>query len=428
MLNSIENNKKIGLRGSLLICLALVLIGLALQLSVGAFSMEVIGRTVGILNVPIHIVLLLLVVIFAVIFLLIFANNKLGDFLAGGDAALASIISIGVLALILGITTQYANPHPNDLAGSLGLRNMTSFWPFVLIYIHLIVCLVFATIKRLSKGFSVRNVGFFLNHAGLLLLLYFIGAGASQTLQYSMTTSERVDTPEWRATNVKTEEVDELPIAIRLKDFVMEEYPPKLAVVHRGTGKVQPENTPEYFDIDSIRNKGKLLHWEIKIEEFIPLAVPKDSASYEALPMPGAHPACLVNVRDVKADKDYTSWISSGNSSQGLVYKYLDLGDSLVLAMTEAEPKRFYSDVDVYIANEGILQDKRVEVNKPLVAGNWVVYQSDYDKRLGTSSEISVFDLVYDPWRKHEYFSIILLSIGTIFMFWQGKTKKNNKL
>ncbi|MFV0482862.1 MAG: cytochrome c biogenesis protein ResB [Bacteroidales bacterium] len=424
MTETTNKQHKLGLKSSLLICLAIAIIGVILQMSFGAFNIETLARPAGILPIPIHLVLLSLIIVTAIILVIVLPDNKVGAFLSGGNAALSSIISLAILALILGITTQYAHPHPSDLAGKLGIRNMTSFYPFVLIYAYLLICLVFAIIKRLTKGLSIKNIGFFFNHTGLLFMLYFIGAGASQVSQYSITTRE--GETEWRATHSKTGEVEELPIAINLKDFVMEEYPPKLAVVHRRTGKVQPESLPEYFDIDTVRNKGKLLHWEIEVEKFLPMAVRKDSVEYETLPMPGACPASLVKVHDTKLNKDYTSWISSGNNLQ--LYKFLPLGDSLVLAMTQAEPKRFYSDVDVYLKSGETITNKRIEVNKPMVAGDWMIYQSDYDKALGTSSITSIFDLVYDPWRNYEYISIILLTIGTVFMFWRSKPSKSNKL
>ena len=49
-------------------------------------------------------------------------------------------------------------------------------------------------------------------------------------------------------------DVLELPVAIKLNDFYMEEYPPKLVVIDRNAGEVQPETKPAFFI--SMKNVG----------------------------------------------------------------------------------------------------------------------------------------------------------------------------
>ena len=46
---------------------------------------------------------------------------------------------------------------------------------------------------------------------------------------------------EWRATDSRDRTV-ELPIAVELNDFYMEEYPPSLTVIDRQTGQSMPES------------------------------------------------------------------------------------------------------------------------------------------------------------------------------------------
>lgn len=391
----------------------------AVLLQTLALTAQVIwgGFAIGKLAFPIHGYLFLLIITLAVIFCLILNQSKIGKFLASYQAAIVSICMLAFWAIVLGLTTQISpTSHAHDWAGELGLRQMTSFIPFVVCYVYLMICLTFATINRWKKGFSWRNVGFFCNHAGLLFTLYFIGAGAADVKQYTMIVTE--GQTEWRATNDKTGETIELPIAIKLHDFVMEEYAPKLAIVHRGTGKVQPEERPEYFDIDTLRPKGKLMDWEIEVQQFFVNGIRANDSTYQEIPMPGACPAAFISAQNTRTGETKSSWISSGNNMQ--LYKFLAIGeksDSLVIAMTQPEPKAFYSDVEVFLKSGEHVELQRIEVNNPLSADHWMVYQSDYDKALGTMSITSVFDLVFDPWRIYTIISVLLLAVGSLFWY-----------
>lgn len=374
---------------------------------------------------PLHGYMFLLIICVAIICCLILNRSIVGRFFASYQAAIVSTVNISVWAIVLGLTAQISpSAHAHDWAGSIGLRQMTSFYPFVLAYIYLIVSLCFATIKRLKFGFSMKNLGFFFNHMGLLLTLYFTGAGAADTKQYNMTVRE--GQLEWRAINEATGKATELPIAIKLQDFVMEEYAPKLAIVHRGSGKVQPEELPQYFNIDTLQPQGKLLDWKIEINEFFMNGIRANDSTYQEISMPGACPAAFITAENVNTGEKLRSWISAGNNMQ--LYKFLAIGeksDSLVIAMTQPEPKAFYSDVDIFLKSGESISNQRIEVNHPFAADHWMIYQSDYDKALGTMSITSVFDLVFDPWRKYTIGSIIMLAIGSLFLFWRNKSTIN---
>ena len=51
----------------------------------------------------------------------------------------------------------------------------------------------------------------------------------------------RMGNAEWRATDDKGQLI-ELPLAIELKDFTIDEYPPKLMLIDNETGRTLPEN------------------------------------------------------------------------------------------------------------------------------------------------------------------------------------------
>ena len=84
--------------------------------------------------------------------------------------------------------------------------------------------------------------------------------------------------------------------------------------------------------------------------------------------------------------------------------------------MPEREPKRFVSAVSVYTQSGYTINDT-ILVNRPLSVEGWKIYQLSYDERLGRWSDLSVFELVRDPWLPAVYVGIGLLLIGVIGLF-----------
>lgn len=92
--------------------------------------------------------------------------------------------------------------------------------------------------------------------------------------------------------------------------------------------------------------------------------------------------------------------------------------------MPDREPRRFSSDVVIY-TESGKKQEKTIEVNKPADIENWKIYQLSYDESKGRWSDISVFELVLDPWLPAVYVGIIMMMFGAVCMFVTAQ-KKNN--
>src|SRR5699024_1780613 len=111
----------------------------------------------------------------------------------------------------------------------LGLRQITSSWPFVIIYGFTLFVLGLVIAKRIHR-FKWSDYGFYLNHLGLWLFLFAAGLGSADRLRYVMYVEE--GEVEWRVFD-EQENMLELDIAIELHDFIMEEYPPKLAIINK---------------------------------------------------------------------------------------------------------------------------------------------------------------------------------------------------
>jgi len=91
-------------------------------------------------------------------------------------------------------------------------------------------------------------------------------------------------------------------------------------------------------------------------------------------------------------------------------------------------PKRFASDVTVY-TKKGAVVPAVIEVNKPIVVEGWKLYQYDYDAEKGPDSEISVLELVRDPWLPFVHAGILMMIAGalSLFFFMAPRPKKEDK-
>jgi hypothetical protein len=103
---------------------------------------------------------------------------------------------------------------------------MLSFWPFVLIYVYIAVILGQIILRRIINcRLSIinlkRDIPFLLNHLGLFLAMTTATLGNADMQRLKMITVK--GEPEWRALNSQ-QLIVEMPIAIELKEFIMETY------------------------------------------------------------------------------------------------------------------------------------------------------------------------------------------------------------
>ena len=82
-------------------------------------------------------------------------------------------------------------------------------------------------------------------------------------------------------------------------------------------------------------------------------------------------------------------------------------------SITEAPALSFLSDVTVYTKGGTTVRDT-IRVNKPLSVHGWKIYQYSYDEAKGGMSDISIFELVRDPWLPYVYCGIFMMLTGAI--------------
>ena len=199
----------------LLIGGGLIVSGLMLELSVGPVDWDAFRWPVN------GIVLAGFLALITTIFLLrkkVYGFQFIGTY----KAAIPALVYAVVLTVVMGLTRQTVN--------GVWLNNMLSFWPFVLIYVYIAVILglvVLSKVRRLLKQQDhsltscLSPLTSVLNHLGLFLAITTATLGNADMQRLKMITVK--GEPEWRALTPQ-QEIVEMPIAIELKEFVMETY------------------------------------------------------------------------------------------------------------------------------------------------------------------------------------------------------------
>ena len=228
--------KPYSMREGFLIGGGLIVAGLMLELSVGpvvwdAFRWPVNGMVLAGFLMLIFVISLLRKKVYAFQFI---GTNK---------AAIPALVDAVVLTIMMGLTRQTVD--------GVWLNNMLSFWPFVLIYVYIAVILGQIILRRLLHFQWKRDVPFMLNHLGLFLAMTTatLGNADMQRLKMIMVKGE----PEWRALSSQ-QQVVEMPLAIELKDFIMETY---------------DDGSPRRFasDIQILTKTGKNIHTTVEVNK-----------------------------------------------------------------------------------------------------------------------------------------------------------------
>ncbi len=205
----------------LVIGAGLLVIGILLQMAVGAINW-------GLFACPVNAIVLVVYIIALVAMHLL--RKRVSVWM---------VESLFRCRFFPGMGSRHDGDHGTYPAGSfrscfndiLGFSQMISSWPFVLLYFWMVTALGL-TIFRASFPFRIGRLSFLLNHVGLFVAL--ITATLEMPICNAWMTT-RMGNAEWRATDDKGKLI-ELPLAIELKDFTIDEYPPKLMLIDNETG------------------------------------------------------------------------------------------------------------------------------------------------------------------------------------------------
>lgn len=439
-------NKPYTLKEGTAIVAGLLVTGGLLQVTLGPLEW-------GLFAWPANFITLILFVFLLIVAFLLRKRSYFCLFMSTMQAAIPAIAAAAILTLIMGVTKQVAEgKRPMD---PLGLTKMLSFWPFILVYVWMTAIVGEVTINQIVR-FSWRRFPTLVSHVGLFLILTCGTLGSADMLRVKMYCE--TGQPEWRGLDAFNN-VHQLPVAIQLEKFTIDEYPPKLMLIDK-TGRPLPQDKPENLLVDNGMKSGQLLDCKIDILKRIDNAVPvmlskmigkmpegmmgnirmdslgqaRNKDGYIASDASGSACALLVRVTIgvnangssdsnlIKGQKQVvTGWITSG--SYLFPYQALRLKDGRMLAMPNREPRRFASLVNIYTQSGQNIQTE-IEVNKPFTIEGWKIYQLSYNEQMGKWSNLSVFELVTDPWLPVVYIGIFMLLIGAVGMFLTASRKK----
>lgn len=387
----------------------LFIIGAALQAIVGSINWSSLAA-------PLNFILLAIYVAALVVLYLLKEKIYFIRWAMTYQAAIPSLISVLCITLVMGLVKQVPEGlPPTDVAG---LSKMVSFWSFVLLYFWMITIVGLVSIKMIAH-FSWRKLPHILNHLGLFIAMVAATLGAADMQR--VTLNAKVGSVEWRASTQGGEMV-ELPIAIELHEFSIEEYPPKLLVIDNKSGEALPKGGAEHILLEEGVTQGSLLGKRVQILNQIENAAPvvgENEVRYVEWLSIGATNAVEVSVSF--GDTTVVGWVSSGSFM--FPHNALKLDDECSLVLPEREPKKYSSRVDIY-SQDGERFSGEIEVNKPAYLSGWKIYQLSYDETKGKWSDISVFELVRDPWLPAVYVGIIMLMIGAVLIFVTSQSKR----
>lgn len=439
-------NKPYTLKEGTAIVAGLLVTGGLLQVTLGPLEW-------GLFAWPANFITLILFIFLLIVAFLLRKRSYFCLFMSTMQAAIPAIAAAAILTLIMGVTKQVAEgKRPMD---PVGLTKMLSFWPFILVYVWMTAILGEVTINQIAR-FSWRRFPTLVSHVGLFLILTCGTLGSADMLRVKMYCE--TGQPEWRGLDAFNN-VHQLPVAIQLEKFTIDEYPHKLMLIDK-TGRPLPQDKPENLLVDNGMKSGQLLDCKIDILKRIDNAVPvmlskmigkmpegmmgnirmdslgqaRNKDGYIASDASGSACALLVRVTIgvnangssdsnlIKGHKEVvTGWITSG--SYLFPYQALRLKDGRMLAMPNREPRRFASLVNIYTQSGQNIQTE-IEVNKPFTIDGWKIYQLSYNEQMGKWSNLSVFELVTDPWLPVVYIGIFMLLIGAVGMFLTASRKK----
>lgn len=318
--------------------------------------------------------------------------------LSSVPVGIASVTAVGLLSVIAGTVPQ---------EGGAWLGHIIESWPFAFCALLMSASLGLAILRR-CVPFRVRDWGWLANHLGLWLVVTVMMFGAGDIEKLRIFAYEGKTVP--HAFLPGDEEGIRpviMPFALRLDDFRMEEYPPRLVLAEAGTGKKR--KSADLKDGMKVWTLG----WELEVLRLLPSSR-REGDGFVAATEGGV--AVRIRATRQSDGKIREGWVSPVEGPFGPQVLGLDV--DLVLAV-ESAPRLFRSDVTIVMPG-GTGGKAVIQVNKPLTVAGWKLYQSSYDIASGKSSRMSVIDAVRDPWLPAAYAGMGLMLLGALSLFIKG--------
>jgi hypothetical protein len=324
--------------------------------------------------------------------------------------SLASAIALAGTLILQGEpvreATEAARP---DVLLQLGLRAMYTSPPFVAAILLVLLNLATVTGRRLVTP-RRGNLGFVLNHVGLMLLIYAMMAGAPLfrkpllMLLPGHPTSEAQD---------EQDRAYDIGAKVTLNRFQIEYFPPHLAGIDFAGGMKK-----HTFDLDSgWATKGHVFRVygsSVEVLDYLPQAMPTDD-TYETWKASTDEGVQAVQVRITNGAGTTTRWLAV------VPMFFQPLDDLHFIGLAEALPKSTQTP-KAYRSYLTITEPGRapyartLEVNRPVRVGAWTLYQSSYQST--EAGYASVVQAVNDPALPLVYTAFVCIVLGAFVSLW----------
>jgi hypothetical protein len=387
-------------------------------LLLAGFMVEIIGS--GSVRMPAWPMNLFIIIIIVAYFFLVhyFFRNPFVKWLSSVPAAIASISFFTLMVMLMGFIQQGSAYASDTWYGQLGLTRITSGWPYLFTAVYLLVVLGFTIVRRI-RVFTLNNIAFLLNHAGLWVIVVAASLGSADMWRLSMQLNKRH--PETTAYDGNRQAYD-VGIGMLLLDFSIEEYPPEIGLMRNEDFTLRLEKGGRLAIVEE-GGHDALENFALHFTDYIGNARYYDGA-YDSSDMDGGARAVYVYATDMFSGDTLSGWVSDG--SHEVPPSILKLNQELSLAMVRMKPKKYSSSIRVFTSVEEY-RDIYIEVNKPAAIDGWKIYQVGYDERLGRWSQTSTIEMVRDPWLPVVYTGIFMMLLGSLYLLWMGKGRTKTK-
>jgi hypothetical protein len=390
---------------SFIISGALILLGFVVEIVFRDQLVPIPGR-------PKNFIILFLGIMLLILLHTLYRKAPVVKWLSSIPCSISAIVSYAALVLLLGFVRQEGEDQAPWLQ-HLGLNHMKNSWPFLLVEVYLFISLGMVILRR-SYPLTGKNLGFLLNHFGLWLTLIAVAMGSGDLQRLRVSLFEKTDFLNKGISS--SHEIYSLPFSLKLLDFKMETYNPKI-MLSDSLGNLPEKQKGETLPVIEKGAEYKMNKFSIKVLDLLPAAT-RTSNGYIPSDNPFAAPAALVHVEDMETGDSVTNWLCCGSSM--MLREYILLEKNLGLWMMSPEPKQYESDV-VIKTNLGDIDTVTIGVNRPYKIRGWSLYQFSYEEEMGPASQLSIIEAVYDPWLRVVYAGIILMIAGAMYLFWLGR-------
>jgi len=334
-----------------------------------------------------------------------------------GSAPFAVTIILIVAVMSAFGTFIVQDPSKMDMLARFGLRTMFANPPFATAILLMLCNLSVTTGRRLALP-RPGQIGFLLNHVGLILVILGMFAGTAQFKRVTL----RLHEGEMVSQGIDAQgKAFDLGGNVTLNAFDIEKYPPKL-VAAEFAGQGNSEKLVTDQDWVSENHDFTAFGTKIHILAYYPMAMPDVKDGWK--PVDDRHSLPAVFIRLTLPDgRSREDWVVAGVDSLGIPPTTVAIDDTHVVGLLEPEAKAFRSHLAIK-KPEKDPADYVLEVNRPVRVGSWQLYQNSYELKM--SGRTSIIEAIRDPALPVVYCGLIAMLIGAFVALWGSNGRRKD--